>query len=242
LNEVQGLILVFSMTSMQSLKQLAKYREQIFVAKGVSKLPSVLIGCKNDLPQRIHQVTDADVREFKTKYGCSFAMTISVFDDLDFTKCITTLIQEIKQSQSVELIFGEFDRYGLLSKISRSLSHKKVKSRIVLISDGYLYITSDGIATPKSSKIQLSEDTTVETLPTDPVSKMFPFEIRNASGKYYFSASSDEERASWVETIIMNTSAAYVGSSFLDDVVKVLLWEILSSPDLHAVDPMDSEK
>merc|ERR1712137_1152915 len=119
-----------------------------------------------------------------------------------------------------------------------SKSLKKFRPKTYIIKDGVMYVT-DGTISSKSPKLPLMEDTTVEMLPTDPTKNAFPFEVRNVAGKMFLSATCDEDRSSWVETIISNIALSNVLSSLLDDVAKVMLWEIITSPDLHAEPEVD---
>merc|ERR1711862_274133 len=108
-------------------------------------------------------------------------------------------------------IFANLDRSGSLNKTSKSLKKLHTKT----------FIISDGVITPKTTKLPLLEDTTVEMLPTNASNKNFPFEVSNAAGKMFLSATSDEDRSSWIETIIANIAVSTVSATLLEDVVKI---------------------
>lgn len=224
--------MIYSVTSRQSFEQLSNLRELVLSSKGVSKLPSVMFATKNDAPEELWQVTEQEGKELAEKFGCCGFSSISLLKECtEIPQNIGKLLQEVKRCHTSSMeAFISLDRSGVLNKTSKSL--KKFRQKTYIIKDGILYST-DGTITPKSSKLPLMEDTIVEMLPTDPTKNIFPFEVRNIVGKFFLSATNDEDRTSWIETIISNISISNVLSNLLDDVVKVMIWEIINSPDLH---------
>lgn len=229
---VQGLVLIYSVTSRQSFEQLSNLKELVLGAKGVSKLPCVMFATKTDTPEDLWQVTEQEGKELAEKFGCcNFSMISLLKENEEIQNNTIKLLQEIKRCHTSSMeAFVSLDRSGVLNKTSKSL--KKFRQKTFIIKDGILYST-DGTITPKSSKLPLMEDTIVEMLPTDPTKNIFPFEVHNITGKFFLSATCDEDRSSWIETIISNISISNVLSNLLDDVVKVMLWETINSPDLH---------
>jgi len=126
------------------------------------------------------------------------------------------------------------DKTGQLNKTSKNL--KKFKTKTYILSDGVLHCTSDGVINAKSTLLPILEDTTVELLPTDPIKSIFPFEVSNCKGKMFLSATSDEDRAAWVQSLVLNIAVSNVGMVLIDDTIKSMLWEICHSPDLHEPD------
>ena len=68
-----------------------------------------------------------------------------------------------------------------------------------------------------------------EVLPSDPVRKIFPFEIRSADKSLFFSASTETARAEWIDTIILNLAYDALASSVLEDVIKVSFLSFLQT-------------
>jgi len=150
----------------------------------------------------------------------------------ELTTALQDLLQAIRQSNtSAGEDFGCMDKTGQLNKTSKNL--KKFKAKTYILSDGVLHATSDGTINAKSTLLPILEDTTVELLPTDPTKSIFPFEVSNSKGKMFLSATSDEDRASWVQSLVLNIAVSNVGGILIDDTIKSVLWEICHSPDLH---------
>ena len=244
LSQVQGLILVYSVTSKQSADQLFQLREKVLNLKGVSSLPSILLATKTDLPEKTHQVSDKEGRDFSDRFGCCFFSQISLLNETENEKnlqfALSLLNQEIKKSKtSVMEEIKELEPAGSLNKTSKNL--KKFKAKTYFIRDGILYCgQNDNQITPKTSKIPLSEDTVVEIIATDPSKKIFAFEVRNASGKMFISATNEEDRNYWIDSIICNVACSVLAASLIEDVVRVTLWDVLSDPELTKSDSLDS--
>ena len=225
--------MIYSVTSRQSYEQLSSLKEKVLSVKGASKIPSILFATKTDLPKSMWQVTEEEGKQLASKLGCNHFSMISLHhsDVKELTSSMSILLQEIKRCHTSSMeMFAKLDRSGSLNKTSKSL--KKVHPKTYIIREGALHSTSDGVITPKTTKLPLMEDTIVEMLPTNASNKSFPFGVSNTAGKMFLSATSDEDRASWIETIIANVAVSNVMSSMLDDVVKVMIWEIITSPDL----------
>ena len=230
--------MIYSVSSRQSFEQLGILRERVLSAKGVSKLPTVLIATKSDLPENMWQVTEQEGKALAEKMGCCTFEQVSLLTECPtIESTVSQLLQEVKRCHTSSMeAFTSLDRSGVLNKTSKSL--KKFRPKTYIIKDGVMYVT-DGTISSKSPKLPLMEDTSVEMLPTDPTKNAFPFEVCNIAGKMFLSATCDEDRSSWVETIISNIALSNVLSSLLDDVAKVMLWEIITSPDLHAEPEVD---
>jgi hypothetical protein len=226
---------VYSVSSKSSFDCLVKLRDELLSAKGVSKLPSVLIATKCDLPKSLWQVSEDEGRALADRFQCSFHL-VSVFSEqLDLSEAIIPgLLAEIKKSTTtvVEGVMN-MDRsgYPVLQKTSKSL--KKLKSRHYVVRDSVLYESPspDVPIGPKTPRLVLSEDTMIDVLPAQ--RDMFPFEVRNSSGRMIMSAGSDNDRAAWIDTITINVASANFLATMFDDVIRVMLWDILSSPDLQ---------
>ena len=224
--------MIYSVASRKSFDKLNSLREMALSVKGVSKLPSIMIATKADLPESMWQVSEEEGRKLSEKFGCIQFFTKSLLEhDTEITNSIAAILQEIKRLHKSSMeIFANLDRSGSLNKTSKSL--KKWHTKTFIIRDGAIHSTSDGVITPKTTKLPLLEDTTVEMLPTNASNKNFPFEVSNAAGKMFLSATSDEDRSSWIETIVANIAVSTVSATLLEDVVKIMIWEIITNPDI----------
>jgi len=233
----QGLIFVYSVASKSSFECLTKLRDVVLSAKGVSKLPSVLIATKCDLPKSLWQVSEDEGRALSERFQCSFHQ-VSLFDeDLRISDLIMPgLLADIKKSLTT-VIEGvmNMDRsgYPILQKTSKSV--KKFKSRHYVVRDSVLYESPspDVPIGPKTPRLVLSEDTTIEVFNAS-AQQVFPFEVRNSSGHMIMSAASEEDRAAWIDTITINIASAQFLLNLSDDVVRVMLWDIISTAELNA--------
>ena len=228
MEKIQGIIMIFSVTSKSSYETLKEIREKVLTSKGVSKIPSVLIATKCDALLRNHQLTENHVEEFSDKLSCPYQM-INRNTEIDYSGFLNQLMSDVKKSQSspIESV-ADLDRTGQLQKTSKNL--KKFKQKYFIIRDGILYCSPDGLIGPKTPKISLLNDTTVELLPADPAKMIFPFEVRNELEKPMFiSAPSEEERKNWTGSIIANIAYGHVANSLIDDVVRVMLWETINA-------------
>jgi len=68
----QGYLLVYSVSSAYSLKELNMFRDQILRAKDADKVPMVLVGNKCDLQPTERQVSTADGQQTGKVFGCPF--------------------------------------------------------------------------------------------------------------------------------------------------------------------------
>lgn len=234
--KIQGLILVYSVTSRQSFEKIFALREAALTTKGISKLPALLVATKTDAPRHLWQVSEAEGKELSERLGCAVFYQGNMLETApELTTALQDLLRAIRQSNSTAgEDFGCMNKTGQLNKTSKSL--KKFKNKTYILSDGILHCTSDGVINAKSTLLPILEDTTVELLPTDPTKNIFPFEVSNCKGKMYLSATSDEDRASWVQSLVINIAVSNVGLVLIDDTIKSMLWEICCSPDLHEPD------
>ena len=228
MEKIQGIILVFSISSKGSFEILKDMREKALTAKGVSKIPSIILATKCDLPYRSHQVPQSNIEEFSEKINSSFRL-FNREEENNLEEILTTLLNDVKKNQSspIESV-ADLDFSGQLLKTNKNL--KKFKQRYYFIRDGTLFISTDGILSPKTPKISLVNDTSVELLPADPAKNIFPFEVRSYGDKpMYISASSENERKTWTDCIIANIAYGQVANSLIDDVVRIMMWETISS-------------
>jgi len=234
-NKIEAIILVYSCTSKRSFERIEQLREKLLAMKGVSKLPTAVVATKLDvaLPGKLVSLDQGTTMAHKLGNGGFWEMGLLQVEDRVLIEPLVTLLEDIRKSKASALeAIAELDRAGALKKTSKHL--KKFKEKQYVVRDSVFYCSADGIVTPKTPKVSLSYDTTVEMLPPDPTRGVFPFEVRSLDGHMIVSANTEEERKAWVDTIIGNIAYGKVAHGLLEDVIHVMIWEILQASGMNA--------
>lgn len=99
---IHGYILMYSVTSRQSLEVIDVIRDKILNLIGTDSIPLVLVGNKCDLNLQ-RQVETGEGEELARKFKCKFLET-SVCDNINVKKSFETLIDEIERIQNPEVV------------------------------------------------------------------------------------------------------------------------------------------
>ncbi|CAG8553076.1 6150_t:CDS:2 [Paraglomus brasilianum] len=93
---IHGYVLVYSITSRQSLELAKLIREKILNFKGTDSVPMVLVGNKTDLHMQ-RQLTPEDGRDLASKWGCSWIEASAKLHETT-TRIFDLMIAEIEKS------------------------------------------------------------------------------------------------------------------------------------------------
>ena len=102
--DVQGLILVYSVTSRFSFEHLEVFHQSMrtwqHVGQGPGKLILMLVGTKCDMTQ-IREVTKADGAALARQYGCDFIET-SAKTTQNVERLFINLVRSLRQTNNTE--------------------------------------------------------------------------------------------------------------------------------------------
>jgi GTPase KRas protein len=234
---MQGFILVYSITSRDSFNLISELKSKIMKCKPESKVPFVLVGCKKD-DKLARQVRVEEGQNLAKQIGASFFEVSAKEDDsVDdcFAQCVRA-IRNVFQTAPVTQVLGQLGKTGLLMKQQK----KKWLTRTVTLRDGvisYSKATTDpSISSPAVTKekwtMHLVPGVSIETsLPHDPKIG-YPFDLVSPQqDRWSLAASTEEEKEAWIAAIRLNMSMREVAEGLVNDVLKAMLWEIVSGED-----------
>eukprot|EP01104_Vermistella_antarctica_P002597 TRINITY_DN12812_c0_g1_i1.p1 TRINITY_DN12812_c0_g1~~TRINITY_DN12812_c0_g1_i1.p1 ORF type:complete len:656 (+),score=152.34 TRINITY_DN12812_c0_g1_i1:350-2317(+) len=210
---VQGILLIYSITSRQSFEMVVKIRDLILAAKNEGKVPMVLIGNKVDEEDYLRQVSFDEGKHLATALGCSF-VEVSV-KRKDAARAVEALVDEISgQLHKAEEDLVAFRRMDKTSTLMYGKG-KKAKPKTVTLKNANLLVDNKNYSLVGVTSV--AEDT---------AGGRFPFVLRLDSGKLLnFASSSERERTDWLQTVMANSALCDTAENLLNELLRVMIWE-----------------
>ncbi|KAL6071025.1 Ras GTPase, variant 2 [Balamuthia mandrillaris] len=222
---MQGFLLVYSVTSKESFDKITELRDKIASCKTETKVPFVLVGNKCE---------DVLNRQITTSLGFQLAKMLDIpfFEtsakEKDVQECFSVLVKKVKSIfQSVPTVeLGEMHKSGILEKQRGKKWHK----RLFVLREGSLtYHHVEGTKSmAQRGGLCFDSSTRLEIGDFDP-KVGFIFSITFSGEKYTLAAATAEERASWMGTARLNIAIAEVGESLVEETIRPVLAQLLSS-------------
>lgn len=116
--EAQGFILVYSITSISSFKEINDLYNTILQAKNFMNVPIVLIGNKCDLPNDERKVSTLEGQKLAKKLNCAF-YEVSAKDNIHIEDTFTELVRKMEGYGSVHHVKKE-KKKGLFDFFNRN--------------------------------------------------------------------------------------------------------------------------
>eukprot|EP01121_Diplochlamys_sp_Union-15-3_P003889 TRINITY_DN13836_c0_g1_i1.p1 TRINITY_DN13836_c0_g1~~TRINITY_DN13836_c0_g1_i1.p1 ORF type:complete len:197 (-),score=31.71 TRINITY_DN13836_c0_g1_i1:23-613(-) len=112
IEQVQGIILTYSITSRSSFKELQNFFDQVLQIRCLNPVSLLLLGTKADL-ESLREVSCADGQNLCNSYGCCSFLEISSNSSLsDVSECFFVIVRDIRRVQG----FVKSDISGVVKK------------------------------------------------------------------------------------------------------------------------------
>eukprot|EP01112_Ceratiomyxa_fruticulosa_P002946 TRINITY_DN13355_c0_g1_i1.p1 TRINITY_DN13355_c0_g1~~TRINITY_DN13355_c0_g1_i1.p1 ORF type:complete len:854 (-),score=181.71 TRINITY_DN13355_c0_g1_i1:57-2618(-) len=236
LSNVQGFVLVYSVTSRPSFTILEALRKKIMSCKTEPRLPMLLLGNKSELSSGTRQVSTVEGLNLARRWGIPFAEISAASNEAEHLDKITETfhklindVQNIYTNAAIMEVLGDLDRTGYLVKSGKTF--KALNRRWFILKDNMLSYSNLEGQPPKVS-LPITEDVIIEpiasiTSETKSKDNHFPFALTINGQRMVLIANSENERDAWVSSLRSNVAIYDVAMSVVDEAMRALLWETM---------------